>query len=126
MCGVVVPAAARCAAVSTSCKLAHMLMLLPSAVGRVSTSVVLSGGGGSLASTLTGRITQGGVGEEGSSRSAVLSSPVLESWDGLKDVSSTVSCCDRLETTAVPVQRYFVLRCYAYVVRIISHDQILF
>lgn len=69
-----------------------MLMLLPPAVGRVGTSVVLSGGGGgSFASTLAGRITQQGElahdGGGDSCTTAVLSSPVLESWDGLKDVS---------------------------------------
>lgn len=66
-----------------------MLMLLPPAVGRVSTSVVLSGGGGgSFASTLADRITQGGLAHDGGGDSCtVLSSPVLDSWDGLKDVS---------------------------------------
>lgn len=61
-----------------------MLMLAPSSVGRIGTSVVLSDGG-SFGSTLAARL-----GERGDATAAscqVRSSPVLESWKGLKEVS---------------------------------------
>ncbi|CAM9542570.1 unnamed protein product, partial [Pylaiella littoralis] len=93
-------------AVQQSCcceHVAQMLMLLPSAAGRVCTSVVLSdGGGGSLASTLAGRITQDGLRAAGDSCTGVLSSPVLQSWDGLKHVCNGASTVYLLSALDLP------------------------
>lgn len=63
-----------------------MLMLAQPSVNSASVSVVLSGGG-SFGSTLADRIATAPIPAE------VRSSPVLENWEGLKDVSTRWGQC---------------------------------
>lgn len=66
-------------------------MLAPSSAGGLGISVVLSDGG-SFGLTLAARLAARG-GDAKTSSCQVRSSPVLESWEGLKDVSSKVCVC---------------------------------